>query len=527
MTLKLPKIAQRWDPWMTPGERSYLARQVLQTRRIKRSRVISGKLPVKLKPFKHQIRAFRIGMALDAAALLMEQRTGKTLSAIAIAGARYQQGQVQRVIIGMPLSVTDVWEQAFKEVADFPYELIVVSAKDLNRVRRVDELFKRRSRLQVLIINYESLWRVDHRLKRWKPDMVILDESQRIKRRSARQSRGCHKLGRITQYKLILSGTPIGKNPIDLFSQYLFLNPAIFGSQLERFKKRYVIYGGYCNHKIIGYRRLKLLSRLAHSIAYRVTRKQVFDMPPEVDQYLYVHLKKSRRVYRELEKKLVTTVGGERVSTPMVITQLLRLQQITGGFLKTDEGDKFVNVGREKLDELKQFMEGYPEDQKIVIFARFLPEIQAISKLMDDLSITNWCFTGATNKDKILRKRMLKAFQMKRNPRALIVQIQTGGLGRDFTAASTAVFYSKNFSWLDYDQARSRLLGSNQKYPVNFIHLIAKGTIEETCIQPALKEKRNIAELVIDTFNSFTFSKKELQCRRVKKPSRKNRSKSR
>ncbi|MFA5386033.1 MAG: SNF2-related protein, partial [Eubacteriales bacterium] len=202
---------------------------------IKESKTENISLPVNIKPFSQQIKAYQIGMAMDRTALLMEQRTGKTLSAIAIAGYRHSRGEVNRLLVICPLTVSSVWIDEF-EKASFIYEAVNLTRKHGKKTPL--DSFSNSGELQVAVINHESSWRLGDQLKKWKPDMVIVDESQKIKNGRAKQSKFLHKLGDEVKYKLILTGTPISQGPLDIWSQYRFLDSTVFGRSFVNFRKR-------------------------------------------------------------------------------------------------------------------------------------------------------------------------------------------------------------------------------------------------------------------------------------------------
>lgn len=483
-------------------------KNVVKATKIKEAEEIDVDVPLKTVPMSHQKKAFAIGTTLDAAAFLMEQGTGKTLSAIAVAGHRFMVEHVTQCIVVAPLSVVPVWQAEFDKHADFPCMIVSAQTKDIKKVNKIDDLFGANlvPRLKVLVVNYETLWRIMDQLKAWlrSGSIAILDESQKIKNGQSKQSKAAHALGKLCKYRLILTGTPVTQSPMDVHSQYRFLNPDIFGQSFTQFRSRYAIMGGYGGYEVVGYKDLADLSTRAHSIAYRVTKAEALDLPPMTDQILYCELDESAKAYRSMEKDMMVTIGGDQVTTPIVLTQLLRLQQITGGFLPvkdedTEELKHVASVGTEKLKLLRELIEDMPKGKKLVIFARFIPEIKAIQQLLTELDMSSRTLTGDT--DAKLRGKMVAHFQSPGSgQQVLIIQIQTGGLGITLTAADTAIFYSTSFSFADYEQARARIHRIGQKQPVTYIHLIARGTIDEQ-IMLALKEKRNIAELVVDNLN--------------------------
>lgn len=457
---------------------------------------MSKSIPIKTIPYRHQRIAFQMGRTLDQSALLMEQGTGKTLSAIATAGHRYNKGQIKNLLIVCPLSVVPVWHEEFQKHADFDY-----SIKDLTRVkdRKIALTISPRKRLWITLINYESSWRILDLLTKWSPDMIIADESQKIKNGRAKQSRGLFKLGDRVKYKMILTGTPVTQSPLDVWSQYRFLNPDIFGRRFISFRDRYAIMEGLRGRPeirlVVGYKNLEELAGKAHSIAYRVTKDEALDLPPTVDQTIRVQLSsEAQKIYKEMEKDFMVTFSDEKIATaPIILTQLLRLQQITGGFLHTE--DKTVKkFDSSKLKAIKELLSDLPRDKKVVIFARFSAEIAALKKVSQDLKKEALTLEGSTKN----RGEVIKAFQNEPKIKVIIIQIQTGGLGITLTSADMAIFYSTTFSFADYEQAKARLHRIGQHYSVTYIHLIATDTVDED-ILAILKCKGDMATLIVDS----------------------------
>jgi len=464
-----------------------------RAQKIKMGEVPEIPVPLKTKPFDHQKKAFCIASELDNSALLMEQGTGKTLVAIASAGKRFLDGQVKRLLVVCPKSVIPVWGNEFRVHADFPVRITeLTKMKKDEKIALINET-NGTDALQVIVVNYATMWRILDDLKNWKPDMIILDESQNIKQGRSEQSKGAHALSTVAKYHMILTGTPVSQGPMDIFSQYKFLEPRIFGGSFKKFRDRFAIMGGYMHKQITGFKNVETLAAQAHSIAYRVTKAEALDLPETVDQNLYAFLEESSATYNEMEKKMVTQLkSGEKITAPIVLTQLLRLGQITGGFLPTEEGAP-VAVGHEKLNLLKETLESLPAEKKIVIVARFVPELHAIKKLCQDLHKPCELLYGATeNRGELVRK-----FQETPEPQVLAVQIQTGGVGITLHAADIMIFYSLDFSYMNYEQVRARVHRIGQRNNVTYIHLIAKGTVDETVLE-ALKSKKDVADLVVD-----------------------------
>ena len=257
--------------------------------------------PVKANLYKHQIRganmALRAFGALDAKTPgggfgeLFEMGCGKTLTTIAVAGALYNLGKIDRVLVVAPTSVCSVWPHDLNQFATFPWEARVLLGDKKKRLKALNELenwpFKA---LRIAVINYESTHRdgIFEALAAYKPDLIVCDESQRIKNPSAAQSKALHKLGDAAPFRMILSGTPVQNNAVDLYSQYRFLDPAVYGANFYAFKNRYCIMGGYGQHQIVGYRNMDELVEKEHSVAYRITKEECLDLPQQTFINRYV-----------------------------------------------------------------------------------------------------------------------------------------------------------------------------------------------------------------------------------------------
>jgi SNF2 family DNA or RNA helicase len=183
---------------------------------------------------------------------------------------------------------------------------------------------------------------------------------------------------------MILTGTPITNNPLDFYSQYRFLDESIFGASFYSFRARYAIIGGYGNQQIVGYRNMAELVEKAHSIAFRVRLEDAVDLPPYIDETRFVVLEpKAKAIYDAIDKESYAELMIGEVTTRNVLTRLLRLSQCTGGFIRPDADDKAQAVSATKLEALEDVIDECMEQgKKVVIFARFIPEIEAIERLL-------------------------------------------------------------------------------------------------------------------------------------------------
>lgn len=442
--------------------------------------------------------------------LLFEMGCGKTLTAIAIAGAGYQMGKVERLLIVAPTSVVAVWPKELQEYAKFKYTCKTLLGEKKQRIKQIDDLLKFPFKaLKVAVINYESTWRPEilEKLKEFDADMVIADESQRIKTYDAAQSKAMHELGDQARYKLILSGTPVQTAAIDIWSQYRFLDKTVFGDNFFKFRGRYAIMGGYGNKKIVGYKDLEGLIKKEHSIAFRVTKDEALDLPEQTFETRKIQFnQKEKNLYERIKKdSYAELAGGGHITATTVLTRLLRLQQLAGGFLVQDDAQKPQLVSRAKLDALGDIIEDYVigSGKKLVIFARFIAEVKAIMELADKVlpkELKQVAIYGDIKKED--RGDIVKQFQEDPKTVLFIGQIDTAGTGITLTAADTCVYYSKNFNYATYSQSLSRIHRIGQRNCCTYIDLEIEGTIDEL-ISKALSRKEDMAKTVVDNWRDF------------------------
>lgn len=438
---------------------------------------------------------------MPGAALIMDMGTGKTLTSIAILGRAYLNKKIEKVLVVCPASVVPVWEKEITEYADYNTTITTLAGNMAKRKSNLKQLVLGKG-LKIAVINYEATWRMIEDLKAWKPDFIICDESQRIKTHNAAQSKAMHALGDSTKYKMILTGTPVQNNPLDIYSQYRFVDKSIFGTSYYSFRTRYARMGGFQGKQIMGFINQDELIRKAHSIAFRITKEEALDLPEQICSMRYCELEpQARKVYDSIKKKNFMELENGEITTTNVLTRLLRLSQITGGFVNDDDGEtQFVSEA--KLKALDEIIEDVVIDngKKLVIFARFINEITAIRKLIENKKIKYSWIAGAVKMNE--RGSMVKEFQENPEIKIFIAQIQTAGLGITLTAADTSVFYSLDFNFANYSQALARLHRIGQKNNVNHIHLIAQDTIDEK-IMGALSRKEDIAKSVVDDWRKY------------------------
>ena len=431
-------------------------------------------------------------------AYLMDMGTGKTITTIAVAGTLYNEGRIKRLLVVAPKSIVNVWEQEFDKFAAFPYTLVVLDGdgnKKSDTIRHMGSVG-----LSVIVVNYESCWRLETDIGRWKPDMIVCDESSKIKNPQAKCSKALHRLGKSSGYNLILTGTPITNSPLDFFSQYKFLDENIFGGSFYGFRGKYAILGGYQNHQIVGYKKLAELVEKAHSVAYRIRIDEAVELPEFIDEIRPVVLeKKAQQLYDGIDQDSFAELMSGEVTARNVLTRLLRLSQCTGGFIRDDNNGIVQEVSRAKLEALEDIVDGCLEEgKKVVVFARFVPEIDSIAKMLEKKNIGYSLIKG----DVTDRAEQVAAFQTDPNIKVFIGQLQTTGMGLTLTAGTVVVYYSLDFSYANYEQSRARVRRIGQTKRGVYIHLVCKDTIDEK-VMAALKQKADVSKLLVDDYKKL------------------------
>ena len=437
-------------------------------------------------------------MRSGGCALLMEMGTGKTITSIAITGALSNAGRIRRVLIVAPLSILGVWEEEFQKFAAFPYALAVLTgpgSRKLDILRHMTGAV-----LQVVVVNYESAWRMEKDLAAWRPDLIIADEGHKIKTHNIAASKAMHRLGAKAGYRLLLTGTVITNKAIDVFSQFKFVNPAIFGQSFYAFRSRYFDMVGYGNHTPVLKKSMEAeLTEKLHSISFRATKAECLDLPETTDVIRQVELEPAAlRVYRGLVKESYAELSSGEVTAPNILTRLLRLSQLTGGFIGNDETAAVEQISAAKLCALEDILDGAAaEGKKLVIIARFIPEIRAICGLLKKRGL-RYCYITSEVKN---REEQVSAFQNDPAVMAFVGQIATAGLGITLTAASTMVFYSLDYSMSNFEQTKARIHRVGQRMPCTYLYLVARGTVDEKVLK-ALKDKADLARTLVDDYRS-------------------------
>ena len=446
---------------------------------------------LKTEPWEHQRIGGRLIEDQPGTLLAHDMGTGKTKTTIdAIVNL-----DCRRVLILCPCAVLDVWPSEFEKHAAFlPSELEVVLltgpiAKRAERITRIS-----RAPRTVFVTNYEALVSKAFVAAATQPwDMLVCDECHRVKAPGGVHSWAVTRIAKQAKRRVGLSGTPMTDRPMDAYAQFRFLDQRVFGKSFARHRNRYAIMGGFQGRQIVSYQNQDEFKMLFHSITHVVRKRDVLDLPPVIHETRAVPLEpKAMQTYIEIEADFWAWVDevGE-VSAANALVKMLRLQQITSGFLRTETGVS-VSIGSAKRKELENVFESLAPDEPVVVFCRFRHDLMAIREAADNAGRECAELSGTANE--------LTEWKQSTGPTVLAVQIQSGSLGIDLTRAAYCVFYSTGFSLGEYEQALARVDRPGQTRSVTYIHLLATGTIDVK-VHKAFRDKKNVIEEILKARN--------------------------
>ena len=434
--------------------------------------------------WQHQRDALAFVKDKPGSMLAMEMGTGKTKVAIDLMDAQ----DYRRVLIVCPLSVVaGVWPGEFAKHSAAPWTVLPLAHGSVKDKQAQAEAALLKSERAAVVINYESVWREPFgswaRKQPW--DLVVMDECHRCKTPGGVASRYCSRLSDRVPQRLALTGTPMAHSPLDIYAQYRALDKSIYGTSYFRFKSRYAVMGGWNNREIMGYQHQEEFQEKFYSIAYRVEAADVLDLPPLLTVNRLCELgPKARKLYRALERDFIADLEEGRITAVNALSRLLRLQQVTSGYARTEDG-RDVEVDTTKAELLADLLEDMGKEP-VVVFARFTHDLEVVHRGARRLGRPSYEISGARKELQIWNE----------NGGVLAVQIQSGGLGIDLTKARYAVYYSLSFSLGDYLQSQARLHRHGQKRPVEIIHLIATQTVDEK-VMAALAAREQIVESIM------------------------------
>ena len=459
------------------------------------------KYPYKTKPYEHQRNALNESAEKNNWAYFMEMGTGKTKVTIDNIAYLYLQRKITTVLIIAPKSVYTNWESEIEihlpDVLKYKiFKWNIDKPKDYFK-------FEESKDLKIFLINVEALstkrgfQACSQYLIKNKLNFVALDESTTIKNRSAKRTKNILSLGKISHIKRILTGSPITKSPLDLFTQCAFLSPELLGfHSYLAFRNRYaemtdipVGSGRYISIPKY-YKRLDELEEKMKTFATRIRKDQCLDLKPKVRSKRYIELDgEGKKIYERLKHHALAIVEDSTISFSNKLTEIIKLHQVCNGFTKNDDG-KIIQLHTSKLNALEETLE--ETDGKVIIWANYLYNIHEIKNFLIDKygpESTVSIYGEVSVED---RKIAVERIQKDEKCRFLVGNPTTGGFGLTLTACNTVIYYSNSYNLEVRMQSEDRAHRMGQKGTVVYIDIVARGTLDEA-IMKSLTSKGQIA----------------------------------
>lgn len=472
----------------------------------------------KRQPYAHQVKALKKLLKNGwGGALLMEPRTGKTKVVCDYIAILHKYHGVNRVFVMGPKVALQVWKDQLRENMPVRYRITTWDSKGR---KAVDLPAYGQDILDIVLMNYDALsvpgaWKIHRRgpkkgelwldkegnkirdrrggrydvknkIQLWQPQLMVLDESHRIKTPSAKKSRILHDLAQAIEYRVIMTGTVVTKSKrlFDIYSQWKFLKPDRFGGMnFSEFKAQYGSFRSMGHYeKWMGNKNVEELHTLIHEDAFSITREECYDLPKQTTQIIPVELEESAGVYDQMAEDMVARIHTGEISEASIrLVQSLRLQQITSGITKTtptkeNPKGRLVIVGSEKLRMIESRLEDLMEaDEKVVIGALFKADIDRLTELGKKLKVPTYVISGATKPAD--RDKAPKEFSRVSGGAIFIGQPAAAGEAIDLSAASILQWYSLPSSWVNFRQFSDRIALSQK--PTFHEFYLARGTIDE------------------------------------------------
>ena len=464
----------------------------------------------KTKPYAHQITALEKSWDKKEYAYFMEMGTGKSKVLIDNIAMLYDAGKINGVLIIAPKGVYKNWHDGEipTHLPDHVEHTSVLWQAMINQKQQkeLDKLFQPGEDLHILIMNVEAFSTkkgVEFAAKflRCHRTMMAIDESTTIKNPDAKRTKHICTLGEYAGYKRILTGSPVTKSPLDLFKQCEFLKKELLGHvSYYTFRTRYAVmktanFGGRSVQIITGYQHLPELSEKLKPFSYRVLKDDCLDLPEKTFIKRLVTLTpEQKKLYLQMKNLALAQMDGKMMTTATVMTQLMRLQQITCGHFTADDGT-IKDLDSNRLSELMNVLEEV--EGKIVIWAHWQRDvnriIREITKKYGENSFVD--YYGPTPMSD--RQENIRKFQdPDSSVRFFVGTTQTGGYGITLTAASTMVYYSNGYDLEKRQQSEARIDRIGQKYPMTYIDIYCEDTVDARIVK-ALKKKVNIASQIM------------------------------
>ena len=463
----------------------------------------------KTKPYAHQLTALEKSWNKETFAYFMEMGTGKSKVLLDNMAMLYDHGKINGVLIISPKGVVKTWfeQEIPTHLPDHVENEAVLwqAAITKKQQEKLDTLFKSETTLHILVMNVEAFSTTKgasfaYKFMSCHNTLMAIDESTTIKNPRAKRTKNILKLSQFAKYKRILTGSPVTRNPLDLYSQCEFLSPWLLNfASYYSFRNRYaemktIRISGRQIQVVSAYKNLGELSDKLKDFSYRVLKEDCLDLPEKTFMKRTIALTPDQfKIYKEMKEKALAHLNGKVTTTATVLTQLMRLQQITCGHFKADDGTT-QEIKNNRISELMDVLEEI--EGKVVIWAHFQYDISSIIKAVvkeyGPGSVVD--YYGLTPQEE--RQDNIRKFQNDEKVRFLVGTPATGGYGITLTAASTMIYYSNGYDLEKRLQSQDRIHRIGQNHPVTYIDIIAEETVDNKIVK-SLRKKINIASKVM------------------------------
>ena len=463
----------------------------------------------RLKPYKHQLTALEKSWNKETYAYFMEMGTGKTKVLIDNMSMLYDKGKIDGALIIAPKGVVKTWyeQELPAHLPEHIENVTVLWQPNITKTQqeKLESLFEIETALHILVMNVEAL-STDKGVKfaskflNSHKVLMAIDESTTIKTPTAKRTKNIIGLGKYAKYRRVMTGSPITKNPLDLYTQCEFLDPYLLDfASYYAFRNRYaemktMHLRGRSIQVVHAFQNLSELSDKLQPFSYRVLKEDCLDLPPK--NFIKRHITltpEQKKVYEQMKKHALATLNGKVTSTMTVLTQLMRLHQITCGHFTADDGS-VQTINSNRITELLNILE--ETEGKAIIWANYQKDItqivESIEKEYGPGSVVD--YYGLTAQED--RQDNIRQFQSDPKCRFLVGTPSTGGYGITLTAANTVIYYSNGYDLEKRLQSEDRAHRIGQKKNVTYIDIIAEDTVDEKIVK-ALRNKINIASEVL------------------------------
>ena len=463
----------------------------------------------KTKPYAHQLTALEKSWNKETFAYFMEMGTGKTKVLIDNLAMLYDKGKVDGALIIAPKGVVGTWykQELPTHLPDHIENVTVLWQPNITKKQQesLDELFGTDNKLHILVMNVEALSTLKGKkfassFLNSHSSMMAIDESTTIKNSSAKRTKNILELSNMAKYRRIMTGSPVTKNPLDLYSQCEFLSPWLLNFQsFYAFRNRYAemktIHARGRSIQVVNhFKNIGELSDKLKNFSYRVLKEDCLDLPDKIYIKRYVSLTPDQvRLYNQMKTAALAILNGKQVTSVTVLTQLMRLHQITCGHFTADDGST-QSVDSNRLNELMSVLD--ETEGKAIIWANYQLSVgEIIQRIIKEHGEDSYVhYYGLTSQEE--RQDNIRKFQEDPKCRFLIGTPQTGGYGITLTQANTVIYYSNGYDLEKRLQSEDRAHRIGQKKSVTYVDLIAEKTVDEKIVK-ALRKKINIASEVM------------------------------